>query len=82
MNRKEFKIVSVDGSPEVEALLKSDSLIHGSVAQNPYAMAMKATDIGSNIVKSGTMPDTSTILLDPILVTRENVASYKGWGAH
>jgi ribose transport system substrate-binding protein len=81
MNRKEFKIVSVDGSPDIEAALKADTLIQGSAAQDPYAMAVKATDIGNDILKTGKAPEKPMILLDPILVTRDNVASYKGWGS-
>ena len=82
MNRKEFVIVSVDGSPEIEVSLKSNSLIQGAVAQNPYAMAMRALDVGHQILKTGKAPSTPVILLDPKLVTRDNVASYKGWTAN
>lgn len=80
MNRKDFTIVSVDGSPEVEVSLKqSGSLIQGSVAQSPYAMAMKALDIGNDILKTDKAPSTPVVLLDPKLVTRDNVGAYKGW---
>jgi ribose transport system substrate-binding protein len=82
MNRKDFIIVSVDGSPEVESSLKSNSLIKGTVAQNPYAMAMKALDVGNDILQSGKMPTTPVVLLDPKLVTPDNIASYKGWAAN
>jgi ribose transport system substrate-binding protein len=79
-SRKDVMIFSVDGSPEVEALLKSSSSIQASVAQSPYSMAVKAFDIGNDIVTKGKKPEESVILLDPKLVTRDNVASYKGWG--
>jgi ribose transport system substrate-binding protein len=82
LKRKDFIIVSVDGSPEVEASLKSDSLIQGSVAQNPYAMAISALDVGNEILKTGKTPSTPVVLLDPKLVTRDNLASYKGWAAN
>lgn len=82
MKRKDLLIVSVDGSPESEAALKSDSLIQGSVAQNPYAMAMKAVDVGHESMKTGKAPSTPVVLLDPNLVTRDNVGSYKGWAAN
>ncbi|QVN20346.1 ABC transporter substrate-binding protein [Burkholderia pyrrocinia] len=82
MNRKDFSIVSVDGSPEVEASLKSASLIKGTVAQNPFAMAMKAVDVGNEILKTGKPPAKPVVLLDPKLVTPENIASYKGWAAN
>jgi ribose transport system substrate-binding protein len=82
LGRKDFMIVSVDGSPEVETLLKSNSAIQASVAQSPYSMAVKAFDIGNDILTKGKKPENPVILLDPKLVTRDNVASYKGWSAN
>ncbi|MCA8335846.1 ABC transporter substrate-binding protein [Burkholderia multivorans] len=82
LKRKGFVLVAVDGSPEIEAALKSDTLIQASAAQNPYGMAIKAVDVGNEIVKTGKPPQNPTILLEPTLVTRDNVAAYKGWGSH
>jgi ribose transport system substrate-binding protein len=78
--RSDFIIVSVDGSPEVTDLLKTQSAIQATVAQSPYSMAQTAFDIGNDILSKGKKPANPVILLDPKLVTRENVASYKGWG--
>jgi ribose transport system substrate-binding protein len=80
-NRKDFFIVSVDGSPEIEALLKSPSSVQASVAQSPYSMAQTAFNIGADIL-NGKKPEKAVILLDPKLVTRENVTSYKGWAGN
>src|SRR6266403_876193 len=45
--RKDFFIVGVDGAPDVVPSLKDkDSLIAASAAQDPYAMAGKAVEIG------------------------------------
>ncbi|WP_025597378.1 ABC transporter substrate-binding protein [Burkholderia sp. WSM2230] len=79
-NRKDFVIVSVDGSPEVTSLLKAPSAIQGTVAQSPYSMAQTAFDIGNDMLSKGKKPANPVILLDPKLVTRDNVATYKGWG--
>jgi ribose transport system substrate-binding protein len=80
--RKDIIITSVDGSPDVEAALKDprSPAIQGTGAQDPYAMAAKAVQIGNDIL-SGKKPDQTVVLLDPALVTRDNVADYKGWQA-
>ncbi len=79
MGRKEFFITSVDAAPDVVAALKQpDSLIHASSSQDPYLMARTAVEIGQEILRGG-KPAQDTVLIPSQLVTRDNVADYKGW---
>jgi len=81
LNRKEFIITAVDGAPDIEAELKSGtSLIKASSSQDPYVMAGQALELGAGIL-SGKKPAQSVILLEPKLITSENVGQYKGWTA-
>jgi ribose transport system substrate-binding protein len=43
-------------------------------------MAQKAVEVGYGIL-NGRKPASDVILLEPSLVTRDNVDSYKGWSA-
>jgi len=77
--RKDFFIVGVDGAPGVVPSLKDpNSLIAASAAQDPYAMAGKAVDIGYDII-NGKWPEQPLILIPVELITKENVDQYKGW---
>jgi len=79
LGRKDFFITSVDGAPDVVAALKrKDSLIEASSAQDPQLMAQKAVEIGHEILE-GSKPAQTTILIPSQLITRDNVAQYKGW---
>jgi len=79
LGRKEFFITSVDGAPSVaDALKRQDSLIVASSAQDPYVMAQKAVEIGYEIMQ-GRKPAQDMILIPSQLITRDNVAQYKGW---
>jgi ribose transport system substrate-binding protein len=81
LGRSEFIISSVDGAPDIEAVLKSgNSLIKASASQDPYTMAGQALDL-ANQVLAGNKPAEATVLLDPVLITSENLADYKGWTA-
>jgi ribose transport system substrate-binding protein len=77
---RKLVITSVDGAPDIEDALKSDTMIAASASQDPYAMAQKAVEVGYGIM-NGHKPADPTILLTPQLVTRDNVGSYKGWSA-
>ena len=82
LHRTELKIASVDGSPDIEASLKQPgSLIISSSSQDPYTMAQKAVQLGSDTL-NGHKPAEAIVLLPPELITRENVAEYKGWSSH
>jgi ribose transport system substrate-binding protein len=80
LGRSEFVIVGVDGAPDAEAALKGNTLLQATAAQDPYFMAQRALEVGNQIV-SGNKPEETTILLEPKLVTRENVDAYTGWSA-
>ncbi|MBI1207367.1 MAG: substrate-binding domain-containing protein [Azospirillum sp.] len=80
LGRTELFITSVDGAPDIEAALKSDTLIEASAAQDPHAMASKAIEIGYDILQ-GAKPAKTTVLIPAKLVTRDNVGQYKGWQA-
>lgn len=81
LNRSEFFITSVDGAPDIEKELKSGtSMIKASASQDPFTMAGKALEMGAQML-AGNKPDETTILLDPVLITADNIASYKGWTA-
>jgi ribose transport system substrate-binding protein len=77
--RKDFFIVGVDGAPDVVPSLKDpDSLIAASAAQDPYTMAAKAVSIGYDIM-NGKKPAQELTLIPVDLITKDNVAQYKGW---
>jgi ribose transport system substrate-binding protein len=59
-------------------MLKSAPL--AATAQDPYAMAEKAVDVGYEILQ-GKQPTQTAILIPAELITRDNVAQYKGWTA-
>ena len=81
MNRKDFFISSVDGAPDVEKALKSgNTLIQASASQDPYSMAQQAVQIGYGIM-NGKKPDNPMVLMPSTLVTKDNVADYKGWSS-
>jgi ribose transport system substrate-binding protein len=71
-------ITSVDGAPDIEQALKSETLIQASSAQDPYKMAQMAVQVGYDIMQ-GKKPDQTTILIPADLITRDNVGQYKGW---
>lgn len=81
LNRNEFIITAVDGAPDIEAELKSgNSLIKASASQDPYVMAGQSLELAAGIL-NGKKPEKNVILLDPKLITSENVGQYKGWTA-
>ncbi|WP_179403663.1 ABC transporter substrate-binding protein [Burkholderia guangdongensis] len=81
LNRANIVITSVDGAPDIETALKSNTLVQASASQDPFAMAKEAVTVGYGIM-NGKKPANPMILLDPLLVTRDNVSGYKGWGSH
>ncbi|MCP5241560.1 MAG: ABC transporter substrate-binding protein [Zoogloeaceae bacterium] len=73
-------ITSVDGAPDIENALKSDTLVEASASQDPWAMAQKAVEIGVGVL-NGKKPSSPMMLLPSTLITRDNVGNYKGWSA-
>lgn len=80
LNRRGILIASVDGAPDIEAALKSDTLVQASASQDPWAIARAAVQIGIGLMH-GQAPASRTVLLPPTLVTRANVGQYQGWSA-
>jgi len=78
LKRDKIVITSVDGAPDIETALKSDTSVQASASQDPWAMAQKAVAIGQDIL-NGKPPASPMVLLPSTLVTRDNVAEYKGW---
>ena len=78
IGRKGIVITSVDGAPDIVNALKGNTLIQASASQDPYAMGQKALEIGQGIL-AGKKPESSSILLSPQLITRDNVDQYQGW---
>jgi ribose transport system substrate-binding protein len=77
--RKDFFILGVDGAPDIVPALKDpNSLIAASAAQDPYAMAQKAVEIGYGII-NGQKPAQELTLIPVDLITKDNVNQYKGW---
>lgn len=68
--RREFFIVSVDGSPSVVARMRGGaSLITATVAQRPALQAQRAVDIGSALLGGAPPPANPMILIAPFVVT-------------
>lgn len=78
LGRTDLFITSVDGAPDIEQALKSETLIEASSAQDPYKMAQMAVEVGYQIMQ-GNKPEQNTILIPSDLITRDNVDEYKGW---
>ncbi len=77
--RTDLFITSVDGAPEAaEALRDTSSLVLATAAQDPQQMAVRGIEIGYEIL-NGNPPSESTILIPVQLITRDNVAEYRGW---
>ena len=82
LGRKEFFITAVDGAPDIEVELKDPtSLIKASSSQDPYVMAGQSLELANGIL-NGKKPEQSVILLDPVLITADNIKDYKGWTSH
>lgn len=79
LNRSDFFITAVDGAPDIEQALSSgDSLIKASASQDPYVMAGEALQMGYDVFK-GNQPEEDTVLLEPKLITADNLDGYQGW---
>lgn len=81
LNRKGIVIVSVDGAPDIVSALTSPTEIQASASQDPYTMGELAVKIGDGIM-NGKKPANPMLLMPSKLITRANVAEYKGWTSH
>ncbi|WP_198662847.1 ABC transporter substrate-binding protein [Cohaesibacter intestini] len=79
LKRTDIIITGVDGAPDTEkALADPDSLIKASASQDPYVMAGEALKMGYDFF-NGKKPEKDTVLIDPVLITADNLKDYKGW---
>jgi ribose transport system substrate-binding protein len=80
--RNNIIFTSVDGAPDIEEVLKDPEspMVQASASQDPYAMAQLAIEIGADLI-NGKAPAQKLTLLPSKLITRDNVADYKGWKA-
>lgn len=70
LRRSGIVIASVDGSPDIESALETDTSIYASASQDPYAMAQNTIEVGYEI-RNGKKSGNDVILLEPpTLVTR------------
>ena len=78
--RSGILITAVDGAPDIEVALKDSATqqIQASASQDPFFMARRAVQVGVSIL-NGLKPASTVELLPSKLVTRDNVAEYKGW---
>jgi ribose transport system substrate-binding protein len=76
---EQIKVTGVDGSPEAVAELKREgSPFIGTATQNPAEMVRQAVKVAQDMV-AGNAPKEKTILIESVLVTRDNVDQYPGW---
>jgi ribose transport system substrate-binding protein len=78
LNRSGITIVSVDGAPDIVSALKGNTQVQASASQDPYEMGKLAVKTGYDIM-NGKKPAEPMILMQPKLVTRDNVGQYPGW---
>ena len=80
LKRSGIIITSVDGAPDIENALKTDTQIQASASQDPWAMAQTAVNVGNDLLNDKA-PAEAVTLLTPKLITRDNVATYSGWSS-
>ncbi|CRM10496.1 D-ribose-binding periplasmic protein precursor [Pseudomonas sp. 28 E 9] len=80
LKRSGIVITSVDGAPDIENALKTDTQIQASASQDPWAMAQTAVDVGNDLLNDKA-PAQAVTLLTPKLITRDNVGGYSGWSS-
>ncbi|MBP1124398.1 MULTISPECIES: ABC transporter substrate-binding protein [Pseudomonas] len=80
LKRSGIIITSVDGAPDIENALKTDTQIQASASQDPWAMAQTAVNVGNDLLNDKA-PAEAVTQLTPKLITRDNVGSYSGWSS-
>lgn len=80
MGRANFIITGIDGSQDMASALQDPAMsqIWGTATQAPYVMGQNGVKLGLMLL-SGQKPATPLTLMPSVLVTRDTVASYKGW---
>lgn len=80
LKRSGIIITSVDGAPDIENALKTDTQIQASASQDPWAMAQTAVNVGNDLLNDKA-PAEAVTLLTPKLITRDTIATYSGWSS-
>ena len=81
LGRDGIIITGVDGAPDTEDSLATEgSMIKASASQDPYTMAGQALELGYKLFNGETLDET-TVLIEPKLITAENLDEYQGWTA-
>lgn len=78
---REVAITGIDGSPEAEEALKSDTMFVGSAAQSPFNVGARSVQVAYELFQ-GKELDSDLVLIQPTLVNRDNIEEYKGWTAN
>lgn len=74
---EEFFIVGVDGAPSASDALKEGKSYAATSAQFPNQMAIQGIELALKVIAGETVPPQ--VLIPAELITKDNVASYKGW---
>ena len=77
-DRPALLIGGVDGSPDIEKALKRPGHVVVSASQDPYLLGARSVMIGLDLRKGNTSPP-SRVTVPVKLVTRDNIATYRGW---
>ncbi|MPR00832.1 ABC transporter substrate-binding protein [Pseudomonas sp. MAFF 212408] len=80
LKRSGIIITSVDGAPDIENALKTDTQIQASASQDPWAMAQTAVNVGNDLLNDKA-PAEAVTLLTPKLITRDTIGNYSGWSS-
>ena len=79
LRRMDPSFFGVDGSPDAVAAIKDPATrIMATGAQDPYELAQRAVEVADGVLH-GKAPSAKIEQLKPVLVTRDNVGTYKGW---
>lgn len=79
LRRTDPTFFGVDGSPDAVAAIKDPATrVLATGAQDPSALAQRAVEVADGVLH-GKPPSSKIEQLKPVLVTRDNVGTYKGW---
>lgn len=77
--RENVVVAAVDGAPDAEKALRDEkNAFAASAAQDPFTMAGKAVEVGFGILQGRPAPE-GRVLVPVSLITRDNIAGYRGW---
>ena len=77
--RDNVVVAAVDGAPDAEKALRDEkNAFAASAAQDPFTMAGKAVEVGFGILQGRPAPE-GRVLVPVSLITRDNIAGYRGW---